>query len=87
MSTSSKRKRAERLFLSGHAVAHLDRAAQALPADYAGDDIKKWYGEISASVPVNASIKDEAFAFAIDLDAGPNFSQEYDAAGRGADLR
>jgi hypothetical protein len=75
------------LFLSGHAAAHFDSAVQALPAGYAGDDIKKWYGEISASVPVAASIKDEVFAFAVDLDAGPNFSQEYDAASGKLKLR
>lgn len=75
------------LFLSGHAAAHFDSAVQALPAGYAGDDIKKWYGEISASVPVGASIKDEVFAFAVDLDAGPNFSQEYDAASGKLELR
>jgi hypothetical protein len=68
------------LLLSGHAVAHIDTDVQALPAGYAGDDIKKWYGEISTSVPIAASIKDEVFAFAVDLDAGPNFSQAYDVA-------
>ncbi|MBU1689351.1 MAG: hypothetical protein KJ958_12150 [Gammaproteobacteria bacterium] len=68
------------LFLSSHAAASFDSATPTLPAGYAGDDIKKWYGEISASAPVAASIKDEVFAFAVDLDAGPNFSQEYDAA-------
>ena len=68
------------LFLSGHAAAAFDISAQALSTGYAGDDIKKWYGEISASVPVGASITDEVFAFTVDLDAGPNFSQEYDVA-------
>jgi hypothetical protein len=66
-------------FLSGHVAAHLDSAVQALPAGYAGDDIKNWYGKISSSAPVAASIQDEVFAFAVDLDAGPNFSQEYNA--------
>ncbi|MDP2154653.1 MAG: hypothetical protein Q8J61_01530, partial [Sulfuricella sp.] len=75
------------LFLSGHAAASFDSAVQSLPAGYAGDDIKKWYGEISASAPVAASIKDEVFAFAVDLDAGPNFSQEYDAASGKLELR
>lgn len=68
------------LLLSGHAAAHFDSAVQALPAGYAGDDIKKWYGEISTSPAVAESIKDELFAFSVDLDAGPNFSREYDAA-------
>lgn len=75
------------LFLSGHAAASFDISAQTLPAGYAGDDIKKWYGEISASAPVAASIKNEVFAFAVDLDAGPNFSQEYDAASGKLELR
>lgn len=75
------------LFLSGHAAAAFDSAAQSLPAGYAGDDIKKRYGEISTSAPVAASIKDEVFAFAVDLDAGPNFSQEYDAASGKLELR
>ena len=66
--------------LSGHAAASFDSAALTLPASYAGDDIKKWYGEISASATVAVSIKDEVFAFVVDLDAGPNFTQEYDAA-------
>lgn len=66
--------------LSGQAAASFDRTTQTLPAGYAGDDIKKRYGEISASAPVAAGIKDEVFAFAVDLDAGPNFLQEYDAA-------
>ncbi|BAN34243.1 hypothetical protein SCD_n00394 [Sulfuricella denitrificans skB26] len=66
--------------LSGHAAASFDSAALTLPAGYVGDDIKKWYGEISASAPVTANIKDEVFAFAVDLDAGPNFSQKYNAA-------
>jgi hypothetical protein len=73
--------------LSGHAAAHFDSAVQALPAGYAGDDIKKWYGEISATAPVAAGIRDEVFAFAVDLDAGPNFSQEYDAASGKLELR
>lgn len=75
------------LFLSGHAAASFDSSVQALPASYAGDDIKKWYGEISASAPVDASIKEEVFAFAVDLDAGPNFSQEYNAASGRLELR
>ncbi|MDP2878234.1 MAG: hypothetical protein Q8N74_01720 [Sulfuricella sp.] len=75
------------LFLSGHAAAHFDSAVQALPAGYAGDDIKKWYGEIFASVPVAASIKEGVFAFAVDLDVGPNFSQEYDTASGKLELR
>lgn len=75
------------LFLSGHAAASFDISAQALPAGYAGDDIKKRYGEISASAPVAASIQEEIFAFAIDLDAGPNFSQEYKAASGRLELR
>jgi hypothetical protein len=75
------------LFLSGHAAAHFDSAVQSLPAGYAGDDIKKWYGEISAFAPVDASIKDEVFAFVVDLDAGPNFSREYDAASGKLELR
>lgn len=68
------------MLLSGHAAAHFDSAAQALPAGYAGDDIKKWYGEISATSPIAAHVKDDVFAFAVDLAAGPNFTQEYDAA-------
>lgn len=68
------------LFLSGHASAHFDSDVQALPVGYAGDDIRKWYGEISASTLVAANIKDQMFAFVVDLDAGPNFSQAYDAA-------
>ncbi len=75
------------LFLSGHAAASFDISAQALPAGYGGDDIKKWYGEISASAPVDASVKNEVFAFAVDLDAGPNFSQEYDDASGKLELR
>lgn len=75
------------LFLSGHAAASFDSAITALPAGYGGDDIKKWYGEISASVPVAASIKDEVFAFAVDLDTGPNFSREYKAASGRLELR
>jgi hypothetical protein len=74
-------------FLSGHAAAAFDISAQALPAGYAGDDIKKRYGEISASAPVVASIQEEVFAFAVDLDAGPNFSQEYNAASGKLELR
>lgn len=66
--------------LSGHAAASFDLSAQALPAGYAGDDIKKWHGALAASAPVDASARDGIFAFAVDLDAGPNFSQEYDAA-------
>ena len=65
----------------------ISTSVQALPAGYAGDDIKKWYGEISASAPVDASIKEEVFAFAVDLDAGPNFSQEYNAASGRLELR
>jgi len=61
------------LLLSGHATANFDNTVQTLPAGYAGDDIKKWYGDISTSIPVAANIKDEVFAFAVDLDAGPEF--------------
>lgn len=68
------------LLLSGHAAAHFDSTVQSLPAGYAGDDTKKWYGEISATAPVAAHVKDDVFAFAVDLAAGPNFTQEYDAA-------
>lgn len=75
------------LFLSGHSAASFDISTQTLPAGYAGDNIKKWYGEISASAPVAASIKEEVFAFAVDLDAGPNFSQEYNATGGRLELR
>lgn len=75
------------LFLTGHAAAHVDSAVQALPAGYAGDDIKKWYGEISAAMSVAANIKEEVFAFAVDLDAGQNFSQEYAAASGKLELR
>lgn len=67
------------LGLSGQALA-FDRTTQSLPAGYAGDDIKKWYGAISGSASVDADIKGQVFAFAADFDAGPNFSQEYDAA-------
>lgn len=67
------------LFLSGHAAASFDGAAQSLPASYVGDDAKKWYGALAGSSPVDASVRDGVFAFAVDLDAGPNFSQEYDA--------
>ncbi len=74
-------------FLSSHAAAHFDRTVQTLPTSYAGDDIKKWYGEVSASAPVAASLKGEVFAFAVDLDAGPNFSQEYDAVSGKLQLR
>jgi len=75
------------LFVSGHAAAHFDTAVQALPAGYAGDDIKKRYGEISTSAPLAASIKDEVFAFVVDLDAGPNFFQEYDVVSGKLELR
>ena len=75
------------LFLPGPAAAHFDNTVQALPAGYAGDDIKKCYGEISASVPVAASIADEVFAFAVDLDAGPNFSQQYNVVSGRLELR
>jgi hypothetical protein len=66
--------------LSGHATASFDITAQALPAGYTGDDIKKWYGATAGPTPVDASARDGVFAFAVDLDAGPNFSEEYDAA-------
>lgn len=75
------------LFLSGHAAAAFDISVPALPAGYAGDDIKKWYGEISAAVPVAANLKDEVFTFAVDPDAGPNLSQEYDAVSGKLELR
>ena len=75
------------LLLSGHATANFDNTVQTLPAGYAGDDIKKWYGDISTSIPVAANIKDEVFAFAVDLDAGPNFSQEYDTTSGKLELR
>lgn len=70
--------------LAGQAGASFDSAAQTLPAGYAGDDIKQWYGTISGPVPADA--KDGVFAFAVDL-AGPNFSQEYDARSGRLELR
>ena len=66
--------------LSGHAAASFDSTAEVLPAGYGGDDIKKWYGAISGPTLVDASTRDGVFAFAVDFDAGPNFSQEYDTA-------
>lgn len=75
------------LLLSSQAAAHFDPAVQTLPASYAGDDIKKWYGEISASAPVAASLNNELFAFTVDLDAGLNYFQAYDAVTGKLDLR
>lgn len=74
------------LCLSGQA-ASFDSTTQVQPAGYAGDGIKKWYGEISASAPIDARIKDDVFAFAVDLAAVPNFTQEYDAASGKLTLR
>ena len=68
------------LCLSGQAAASFDLSVQALPAGYAGDDIKQWYGAFAGPSSVKASARDGVFAFAVDLDAGPNFTQEYDAA-------
>ena len=64
--------------VAGQAAASFDSAAETLPAGYAGDDIKHWYGAVSAAADASAS--GSLFAFAVDLSAGPNFSQEYDAA-------
>ncbi len=66
--------------LSGHAAASFDVQAQALPAGYAGDDIKQWYGAFAGAAPLDANARDGIFAFAVDLDAGPNFSRDYNAA-------
>lgn len=74
------------LCLTGQAAASFDSAAQMLPAGYGGDDIKKWYGEIS-SAPEASGARDGIFAFAVDLAAGPNFSQGYDGQGGKLELR
>jgi len=65
--------------LAGEAAA-FDSTLRMLPAGYGGDDIKQWHEKISSQAGVKSEVLGGLFAFAVDLSAGPNFTQEYDAA-------